>query len=171
MLRDECLSGCPESGGFRSTAWKILLNYLPTDKSLWKSTLSKARTEYEGFLTEFISSKSKSNQSSDHVRIQFYFIMYFKPLSSDPGSNWREYFDDNSVLLQINKDCRRLYPELDFFRRPTQYPCDIIFKSNIKISDLRNRIETELTRVSFLLSNLLDLILVSFRCDKYSRGY
>ncbi|VUZ38968.1 unnamed protein product, partial [Hymenolepis diminuta] len=158
LLRDECLSGCPEGGGFRSTAWKILLNYLPTDKSLWKSTLSKARTEYEGFLTEFISSKSKSNQSSDH------------PLSSDPGSNWREYFDDNSVLLQINKDCRRLYPELDFFRRPTQYPCDIIFKSNIKISDLRNRIETELTRSHSVATNTLGAIKLVSSVDDNSGG-
>nr|CDS27448.1 TBC1 domain family 3 [Hymenolepis microstoma] len=146
LLRNECLSGCPESGGFRSISWKILLNYLPTEKSLWNTTLSKARLEYEGFLAEFISNKSKSNQSSDH------------PLSSDPSSYWREYFDDNIVLLQINKDCRRLYPELDFFRRPTQYSCDKIFKSGVKISDLRNRIETELTRSHSVATNTLGAI-------------
>ncbi|VDO06451.1 unnamed protein product, partial [Rodentolepis nana] len=146
LLRKECLSGCPESGDFRSISWKILLNYLPTEKSLWNTTLSKARKEYEGFLPEFISKKSKSNQSSDH------------PLSSDPSSYWREYFDDNIVLLQINKDCRRLYPELDFFRRPTQYPCDKIFESGVKISDLRNRIETELTRSHSVATNTLGAI-------------
>ncbi|KAL5109021.1 TBC1 domain family member 13 [Taenia crassiceps] len=64
----------------------------------------------------------------------------------DPCSNWRDYFEDNRILLQINKDCRRLYPELDFFRRPTQYPCYETSSVNVSVSDLRNRIETELTQ-------------------------
>ncbi|KAM7536176.1 hypothetical protein Aperf_G00000096358 [Anoplocephala perfoliata] len=143
LLRDACIYGCPEGGGFRATAWKLLLNYLPAEKSRWSASLTKARAEYEGFLAEFVSNKSKSNHSSDH------------PLSSNPASNWREYFDDNNVLLQINKDCRRLHPELDFFRRPTQYPCNEIFKSSIRVSDLRNRIETELTRSHSVATNTL----------------
>ncbi|VDK33168.1 unnamed protein product [Taenia asiatica] len=140
-LRKACLLGCPENNKIRSVVWKLLLNYLPPQKSLWDSTLSKTRKEYEGFLVEFIANKSRLEKYADH------------PLNSDPCSNWRDYFEDNRILLQINKDCRRLYPELDFFRRPTQYPCNEAFSVNVSVSDLRNRIETELTHSHDVAAN------------------
>ncbi|CDI98636.1 TBC1 domain family 3 [Echinococcus multilocularis] len=147
------LTGCPESYAIRSVVWKLLLNYLPLQKSLWDCTLSKARTEYEGFLVEFVANKSRLDKSADH------------PLSSDPCSNWREYFDDNRILLQINKDCRRLYPELDFFRRPTQYPCNEAFSVNVSVSDLRNRIETERTRSHDVAANTIGALKLVTSCD------
>ncbi|EUB58470.1 TBC1 domain-containing protein [Echinococcus granulosus] len=153
QLRKACFLGCPESYTIRSVVWKLLLNYLPLQKSLWDCTLSKARTEYEGFLMEFVANKSRLDKSADH------------PLSSDPCSNWREYFDDNRILLQINKDCRRLYPELDFFRRPTQYPCNEAFSVNVSVSDLRNRIETELTRSHDVAANTIGALKLVTSCD------
>lgn len=37
-------------------------------------------------------------------------------------SPWNNFFKDNEILLQIDKDVRRLRPEIDFFQRATQYP-------------------------------------------------
>ncbi|VDD81594.1 unnamed protein product, partial [Mesocestoides corti] len=132
-LRAECILGCPENAGIRALVWKLLLNYLPPNASKWDVVSSKARAEYSSFLSEFIEKKFESTEIVDH------------PLSCDPESNWREYFDDNKVLLQINKDCRRLYPELDFFRRPTQFPLTAAVSSSLSVSSLRNRVETALT--------------------------
>lgn len=35
---------------------------------------------------------------------------------------WSIYFKDNATLSQIDKDVRRLRPEIDFFQRRTAYP-------------------------------------------------
>ena len=45
-----------------------------------------------------------------------------QPLSNDPDSQWSKFFKDNDVLLQIDKDCRRLLPDISFFQHPTGYP-------------------------------------------------
>lgn len=46
--------------------------------------------------------------------------------SADPAnykhSEWANYFKDNETLLQIDKDVRRLRPEMGFFQRKTQFP-------------------------------------------------
>ena len=38
------------------------------------------------------------------------------PLNPNPTSQWATYFKDNAVLLQIDKDVRRLCPDLNFFQ-------------------------------------------------------
>lgn len=39
------------------------------------------------------------------------------PLSEGPESSWSNYFKDNEVLLQIDKDVRRLCPDISFFQQ------------------------------------------------------
>lgn len=34
------------------------------------------------------------------------------------------YFKDNETLLQIDKDVRRLCPEISFFQQPTEFPLE-----------------------------------------------
>lgn len=51
------------------------------------------------------------------------------PLSEGPDSAWNTFFNDNEVLLQIDKDVRRLCPDISFFQQPTEYPCDIVVHS------------------------------------------
>lgn len=46
------------------------------------------------------------------------------PLSD--GGAWNTYFKDNQVLLQIDKDVRRLCPDISFFQQATNYPCAAI---------------------------------------------
>ncbi|XP_006818481.1 TBC1 domain family member 13-like, partial [Saccoglossus kowalevskii] len=61
------------------------------------------------------------------------------PLNPNPDSNWSQYFKDNDVLLQIDKDTRRLLPEIAFFQRPTNYQCMEII--NAESETLRKRVE------------------------------
>lgn len=39
------------------------------------------------------------------------------PLSDVADSSWRTFFKDNEVLLQIDKDVRRLCPDISFFQQ------------------------------------------------------
>ena len=39
------------------------------------------------------------------------------PLSDGPESAWSTFFKDNEVLLQIDKDVRRLCPDISFFQQ------------------------------------------------------
>ncbi|KAK7076543.1 hypothetical protein SK128_012354 [Halocaridina rubra] len=48
------------------------------------------------------------------------------PLNPNPDSRWMSFFKDNEVLSQIDKDVRRLCPDIMFFQRGTDYPCRII---------------------------------------------
>lgn len=51
------------------------------------------------------------------------------PLSEGPESAWNTFFQDNEFLLQIDKDVRRLCPDISFFQQATEYPCDIVVHS------------------------------------------
>lgn len=39
------------------------------------------------------------------------------PLSDGPESSWSTFFKDNEFLLQIDKDVRRLCPDISFFQQ------------------------------------------------------
>lgn len=47
-------------------------------------------------------------------------------MNSNPESEWSSYFKDNEVLVQIDKDVRRLCPDLFFFQKPSEFPCEEI---------------------------------------------
>uniref|UniRef100_A0A3Q2XC44 TBC1 domain family member 13 n=1 Tax=Hippocampus comes TaxID=109280 RepID=A0A3Q2XC44_HIPCM len=63
------------------------------------------------------------------------------PLNPNPESRWNTYFKDNEILLQIDKDVRRLYPDMAFFQRPTDYPCQLILDPQNDYETLRRRVE------------------------------
>ncbi|XP_078323641.1 TBC1 domain family member 13-like isoform X2 [Crassostrea virginica] len=132
-LRKLCFNGCPFEHGHRSTCWKILLNYLPLDVSKWKETLDKQRSLYIHFVHEMIvepgTKASAGSQVDDH------------PLNPNPDSNWGAFFKDNDMLLQIDKDCRRLCPDLFFFQKATEFPCKEIIHADSRVETLRKRVE------------------------------
>ncbi|KAF6127612.1 TBC1 domain family member 13 [Phyllostomus discolor] len=63
------------------------------------------------------------------------------PLNPNPDSRWNTYFKDNEVLLQIDKDVRRLCPDISFFQRATDYPCLLILDPQNEFETLRKRVE------------------------------
>ncbi|XP_050315881.1 TBC1 domain family member 13 isoform X3 [Anthonomus grandis grandis] len=62
------------------------------------------------------------------------------PLSINPDGQWSTFFKDNEVLLQIDKDVRRLCPDISFFQQPTEYPCEEIVNSN-DVKRLHTRVQ------------------------------
>uniref|UniRef100_A0A4W5RNM6 TBC1 domain family member 13 n=1 Tax=Hucho hucho TaxID=62062 RepID=A0A4W5RNM6_9TELE len=192
-LRELCFSGIPFEGGIRALCWKVLLNYLPLDQTMWDSLLKKQREGYSQFLKEMIiqpgiakanlglsredvtmedhvSSSSPSfftpqnrpisysdthrwvvsantQELSPNFPIHSFsiclsdFLSLSQPLNPNPESKWNNYFRDNEVLLQIDKDVRRLYPDMAFFQWPTDYPCQLILDPQNDYETLRRRVE------------------------------
>lgn len=62
------------------------------------------------------------------------------PLSNNPDSEWQTFFKDNEVLLQIDKDVRRLCPDISFFQQPSEFPCSDIVSSN-DVKRLHTRVQ------------------------------
>ncbi|XP_041986626.1 TBC1 domain family member 13 [Aricia agestis] len=134
QLRKLAFNGIPEDNGLRPLVWKILLNYIPPEKSSWESTLTKKRQLYNQFIDEIIVSPGGP---SDH------------PLNNSPDSSWGTYFKDNEVLLQIDKDVRRLCPDIAFFQTATEFPCPVIVNSN-GVKRLHKRVEQSVLNYSTL---------------------
>jgi len=114
-VRQQCYRGVPEGGGRRAKAWRLLLHYLPPDTSLWTEFLGRNRTLYKQFVDEMII---KSPGTPDHISP----VQEDHPLNPNPESHWQSFFRDNEVLLQIDKDVRRLCPDISFFSQATDYP-------------------------------------------------
>jgi len=111
-LKDKCFRGIPEGKSRRSISWRILLGYLPRERKLWKDLIHEKRNLYKQFIDEMIVSTPEANSPviEDH------------PLNPNPNSNWQNFFKDNEVLLQIDKDVRRLCPDISFFSQACDYP-------------------------------------------------
>ncbi|XP_045509627.1 TBC1 domain family member 13 isoform X2 [Colias croceus] len=118
-LQKLAFKGVPDKKGLRSLVWKILLHYIPPEKNSWESYLQKKRQLYKQLIDEIIVSPGGPK---DH------------PLSISPGSSWSEYFKDNDVLLQIDKDVRRLCPDISFFQTATEFPC-LVLSNEIRRSE------------------------------------
>ncbi|XP_075162206.1 TBC1 domain family member 13 [Haematobia irritans] len=121
-LRQLCSNGIPDVNSLRPLCWKILLGYLGTRRESWSSTLAKKRSLYRHFIEDLVLPPGlKENRDKD--------IICDHPLSEGPDSAWNTFFNDNEFLLQIDKDVRRLCPDISFFQQPTEFPCDIVVNS------------------------------------------
>lgn len=125
-LRAFIHSGIPDCQKFRPVCWKLLFNYLPQKKEDWEQHLTRQRNNYKNLIHEMVippGVKDSVDLSTDH------------PLSDGPDSTWSTFFKDNETfLLQIDRDVRRLLPDISFFQEPTKYPCEIVANSG---SDIR----------------------------------
>lgn len=81
------------------------------------------------------------------------------PLSDGPDSSWRTFFKDNEVLLQIDKDVRRLCPDISFFQQVSRcvVSCFRIKSISTFLCCFRqqnfhvNRLQTVITKGDFIL--------------------
>ncbi|KAJ6654608.1 hypothetical protein lerEdw1_006761 [Lerista edwardsae] len=117
--------------------------------------VSAGRELYAQFLKEMIIqpgiAKANLGVSREDVTLEDHlssdrFLPCFEnasvqPLNPNPDSRWNTYFKDNEVLLQIDKDVRRLCPDMAFFQRPTEYPCLLILDPQNEFETLRKRVE------------------------------
>jgi len=109
-LRQLCFAGVPEGKGRRALAWRLLLNFLPMERGTWKDFLHQQRQLYAQLIDEIVLQPQSSKKCEDH------------PLNPNPDSQWQSFFKDNEVLLQIDKDVRRLCPDISFFSQATDFP-------------------------------------------------
>nr|CAB3266825.1 TBC1 domain family member 13 [Phallusia mammillata] len=156
QLQSLCSTGIVETCGIRSLCWKILLNYLPNNRSSWIRVLEKQRQEYNNFLEEVIVQPGLNRTNGPIANAEDH------PLNTNPSSEWNTYFKENSILLQIDKDVRRLCPDISFFQNATAYPCKMLHLESSKVESLRKRIERtglnsqSLTRKKMGISNLIN---------------
>ncbi|GMT33789.1 hypothetical protein PFISCL1PPCAC_25086 [Pristionchus fissidentatus] len=105
-LKASCSYGVPDR--LRPLLWRLLLEYLPTERATWTSFLASQRATYDDLVRQMIVDvAAQSNDAGD-------------PLSD--CSHWGGFFADNTTLAQIDKDVRRLCPEIQFFQQTTKWP-------------------------------------------------
>lgn len=150
-VRDFCFQGVPDRPGLRSLCWKILLNYLPLERSKWKVFLDKERALYRTYINEIIVQPSSNGTRVDH------------PLNLDPDSQWQTFFKDNEVLLQIDRDVRRLCPDISFFQHPTVYPAAYVGETEKPCETLRMRVEKAILEAADIGTSRLGVQNVSIK--------
>lgn len=119
-------SGIPECKKNRPLCWKILFNYLDGKKKNWQKHLDRQRNNYNNLIKDFCippGSGKDLDLTVDH------------PLSDNVDSSWSTFFKDNETfLLQIDRDVRRLLPDISFFQEPCKYPNEMVVNCE---SDIR----------------------------------
>jgi len=136
QLQELSYRGVPEGGGRRATAWRVLLGYLPVKKKLWKEVCHEKRELYRQLVDEMVvaSPEVGSPVEEDH------------PLNPSPSSQWQAFFRDNEVLLQIDKDARRLCPDLTFFQQATQFPQVVVVGDKDQGIPAKERLHARVTQ-------------------------
>ncbi|CAL2050842.1 unnamed protein product [Caenorhabditis brenneri] len=116
-LRAGCSYGVPES--LRPLAWRLLLHYLPLERHDWQKFLAEQRKNYDDMIEQIIVEPGTASMAINSVQEE---EDHDHPLSDHPTSDWSAFFQDNKVLSQIDKDVRRLYPEIQFFQLLSKFP-------------------------------------------------
>lgn len=169
-LKQLSFNGIPDSQGQRALTWKLLLNYLPTDRTIWSTFLVEKRNIYKNLIDELIvrpdieefhSNDTDGSPTSplDH------------PLNCNPDSQWRTYFRDNDVLLQIDKDVRRLCPDISFFQQPSEYPCRAIVGPGTDVARLHSRVQNKVLKCANVERRGLGVTKISLATKKATEDY
>lgn len=94
-VRKYSFEGIPDDCGLRSIYWKLLLGYLPDDKTMWYDTVVEERKRYKD-LKEF-------------------FLAPLRDELDKKASNPNYRTDDLDRLTVIKNDVHRTLPDLHFF--------------------------------------------------------
>ncbi|KAJ9555634.1 hypothetical protein OSB04_010248 [Centaurea solstitialis] len=129
-LRQLASQGIPDGAGVRSTVWKLLLAYLPSDKGMWSSELAKKRLQYKQFKEELLMNPSEitrkledstSLQNGEQTGAGRGLLSRSEiphgehPLSLGKTSVWNRFFQDTEIIEQIDRDVKRTHPDMQFF--------------------------------------------------------
>ncbi|KAL0281902.1 UNVERIFIED_CONTAM: TBC1 domain family member 13 [Sesamum angustifolium] len=127
-LRRLASQGIPGAAGIRATVWKLLLGYLPPNRSLWPSELAKKRAQYKHLKEELLMNPSeitrrleKSSIENNELDGRPGFLTRSEvthgehPLSLGKNSIWNQFFQDSEIVQQIDRDVKRTHPDMHFF--------------------------------------------------------
>ncbi|KAL8026571.1 hypothetical protein ABFS82_14G036300 [Erythranthe guttata] len=127
-LRRLASQGIPDGAGIRATVWKLLLGYLPSDRSLWPSELAKKRSQYKQFREELLMNPSEITRRLEKSSLENNEVDGIKgflsrseithgehPLSLGKSSIWNQFFQESGIMEQIDRDVKRTHPDIHFF--------------------------------------------------------
>ncbi|KAL8486873.1 hypothetical protein ACS0TY_023532 [Phlomoides rotata] len=128
-LRRLASEGLPDGSGIRAVVWKLLLGYLPPDRSLWPSEFAKKRSQYKHFNEELMINpsditrrlekasleKNEPDDGSQGFLSRSEISHEEHPLSLGKSSIWNQFFQDAEIMEQIDRDVKRTHPDLQFF--------------------------------------------------------
>ncbi|KAF9606179.1 hypothetical protein IFM89_023634 [Coptis chinensis] len=129
-LRRLASQGIPDGAGIRSTVWKLLLSYLPTDRGHWVAELARKRSQYKHFTDELLVNPSEITRKletstrleTDESKLEDKGLLPRSeipqgehPLSLGKTSIWNQFFQDTEIIEQIDRDVKRTHPDLHFF--------------------------------------------------------
>ncbi|KAK9671491.1 hypothetical protein RND81_12G033400 [Saponaria officinalis] len=122
--------GLPDGPGVRSTVWKLLLGYLPSDRAMWPAELAKKRSQYKHFKDDLLMTPSEITRrleqsailASDELKGGNRCLLSRSevtqdehPLSLSQSSVWNLFFQDAEIIEQIDRDVKRTHPDMQFF--------------------------------------------------------
>ncbi|XP_028131602.1 TBC1 domain family member 13 [Diabrotica virgifera virgifera] len=162
-LKTLSFHGIPDDQGKRPLCWKLLLNYLPPEQSDWESCLQEKRDLYKQFIKEMIVMPGGKEINGD-------VTLGDHPLNINPDSEWQTFFKDNEVLLQIDKDVRRLCPDISFFQQPTEYPCKEIVNMN-DVKRLHTRVQRSVLKCANVERKGLGITKIALLSKKANEDY
>ncbi|XP_022256347.1 LOW QUALITY PROTEIN: TBC1 domain family member 13-like [Limulus polyphemus] len=150
-VRRLCFNGIPDDSGYRPLCWKLLLNFLTSQVSVGRVP-KKQRETYDNFVRETVVNLGL-NENHD---LESGAMLEDHPLNPNPESKWVTFFKDNEVLLQIDKDVRRLCPDISFFQQATEFPCKLVVE-NPHVETLRKRVEQTVLNSANVTRNRLGI--------------
>lgn len=154
VIRSLSFNGIPdEIKGLRSLCWRLLLNYLPKDKSKnWHTILEQNHSNYESFIKEFlvftnkeklnVNNSSKFNDNNSSTSVSFICVKDH-PLNKSKESDWNILFKDLDLWDEIEKDTKRTRSEISFFLDKTEPPSSYPILSRYVKKDPRFTSKTE----------------------------
>ncbi|XP_066149005.1 TBC1 domain family member 13 [Euwallacea fornicatus] len=163
QLKKLSFHGIPDDQGKRALCWRLLLGYLPENRSKWDSLLKEKRKLYNQFIDEMIVMPGENGSDGD-------VTFGDHPLSINPEGQWSMFFRDNEVLLQIDKDVRRLCPDISFFQQPTEFPCGKIVNSN-DVKRLHTRVQRRVLDCANVERRGLGITKIALSVKKASEDY
>jgi hypothetical protein len=99
-----------ELKGIRPIIWRVFLNYLPDKNTAqWEEHLRMQKESYDIFKNELIitpklgSGEQKKKKIIDH------------PLSNNNNSEWKKFYADQELWIEIEKDVKRTRQDFAFF--------------------------------------------------------
>eukprot|EP01127_Copromyxa_protea_P008913 TRINITY_DN2058_c0_g1_i1.p1 TRINITY_DN2058_c0_g1~~TRINITY_DN2058_c0_g1_i1.p1 ORF type:complete len:439 (+),score=94.77 TRINITY_DN2058_c0_g1_i1:122-1318(+) len=144
--------GVPDE--LRAVYWKLLLGYLPADKSSWEDSLQKSRQLYNQWHLDLLVNPRKELEEREAEAQRKReedgnleeTLLVDHPLSQNKGSEWNEYFKDSDMIYEIEKDVSRTFPHLHFFQQQSS----VVSPSNLKLNKLHGK--TRLTTAEMPLT-------------------
>jgi hypothetical protein len=95
--------------------WRLLLNYLPPDRSLWDKELATKRELYWTWQRELpVDPHDKPATELPETNV---IEAVDHPLNTSLTSQWNQFFIDATTRQEIEKDVHRTFPHLNFFQQ------------------------------------------------------